>query len=214
MNVTIIGTGNMARAIAKLMLTGGNNVTLLSRTPDDAAASIQELALGAKKGAMIKAATLGSPISDSVVINTVWYPASLDVLKTYGDQLAGKVLVDTSNPLNETYSDLATPVGSSAAEELAKVAPKGVKMLKAFNTTFAGLISQGHVAGQPLDVFIAGDDAEAKATLAKLIEEGGQHAIDAGPLKRARQLEGLGLLSVVLQSKHDKPWMNSVKIMA
>ncbi len=132
----------------------------------------------------------------------------------YGDQLSGKVLVDTSNPLNQTYDDLATPAGSSAAEELAKAGPKGVKVLKAFNTTFAGLISQGHVGGQPLDVFIAGDDAEAKATLAKLIEEGGQHAIDAGPLKRARQLEGLGLLSITLQSKHDKPWMNSVKLMA
>lgn len=213
MNVTILGTGNMARAIAKRMLAGGNNVTLLSRTPDKAAGAIKELAQVAKKGATIKVATLGSPISDMVVISTVWYPASIDVLKTYGNQLSGKVLVDTSNPLNQTYDDLATPAGSSAAEELGKVAPQGVKVLKAFNTTFAGLISQGHVAGQPLDVFIAGDDAEAKATLAKLIEEGGQHPIDAGPLKRARQLEGLGLLSITLQSKHDKPWMNSVKLM-
>ena len=214
MNVTIIGTGTMARAIAKRMLAGGNNVILLSRTPDKAAPSTKELAQGAKKGATIKVETLGSPISDPVVINTVWYPASIDVVKAYGNQLSGKVLVDTSNPLNQTYDDLATPAGSSAAEELAKVAPKGVKVLKAFNTTFAGLISQGHVAGQPLDVFIAGDDAEAKATLAKLIEEGGQHPIDAGLLKRARQLEGLGLLSITLQSKHDKPWMNSVKLMA
>lgn len=214
MNVTIIGTGNMARAIAKRMLAGGNNVTLLSRTPDKAATLIKELSLSAKKGATIKAAALGTPISDPVVFSTVWYAVSLDILKMYGDQLSGKVLVDTSNPLNQTYDDLATPAGSSAAEEIAKAAAKGVKVLKAFNTNFAGLISQGHVAGQPLDVFIAGDDADAKATLAKLIGEGGQHAIDAGPLKRARQLEGMGLLSITLQSKHDKPWMNSVKLMA
>ena len=85
---------------------------------------------------------------------------------------------------------------------------------KAFNTTFAGLLAQGNVAGQPLDVFIAGDDEQAKATVAKLIEGGGQRTLDAGPLKRARQLEGLALLSITLQSKLDKPWMSAVKIVS
>jgi predicted dinucleotide-binding enzyme len=122
--------------------------------------------------------------------------------------------VDITNPMNQTFDNLATPPDSSAAEELAKVAPKSTKVLKAFNTTFAGLLAQGRVAGEPLDVFIAGDDEQAKATVAKLIEEGGQHIIDVGPLKRARQLEGLGLLSIVLQSKLDKPWMSVVKIVS
>ena len=122
--------------------------------------------------------------------------------------------MDITNPLNQAFDDLATPPGSSAAEELAKVALKDVKVIKAFNTTFAGLLAQGHVADQPLDVFIAGDDAQAKATVAKLIEEGGQRALDVGPVRRARQLEGLGLLSITLQSKVDKPWMSAVKILA
>ncbi len=214
MNVTILGSGNMARAIAARLLAGGNNVTLLSRTPDKAASHLQKLAPLAAKGATVKVAAQGSPISDPVVINSIWYPAALDVIASYGKQLDGRILVDITNPLNQTYDDLATPPGTSAAEELAKVAPAGAKVVKAFNTTFAGLLAQGNVTGQPLDVFVAGDDEQAKATVARLIEDGGQRALDAGPLKRARQLEGLGLLSIALQSKLDKPWMSAVKIVS
>ena len=214
MNVTILGSGNMARAIAARLLAGGNSVTLLSRTPDKAAAHIKELAPLAAKGATVKVAAQGSPISDPVVINSIYYPAVLDVITSYGKQLDGKILVDITNPLNQTFDDLATPPGTSAAEEIARVAPAGTKVVKAFNTTFAGLLAQGHVAGQPLDVLMAGDDEQAKATVAKLIEGGGQRALDAGPLKRARQLEGLALLSIVLQAKLAKPWMSGVKIVS
>ncbi len=214
MNVTILGSGNMARGIATRLLAGGNTVTLLNRTVAKAITLAQELAPLAKKGAAVKSGALGSPISDPVVINTIWYPVARDVVASYGKQLDGKILVDITNPLNQTFDDLATPPGTSAAEELAQVAPQGAKVLKAFNTTFAGLLAQGHVADQPLDVFIAGDDEQAKATLAKLVEDGGQRAFDVGPLKRARQLEGLALLNITLQSKLDKPWMSAVKIVS
>ena len=214
MNVTIIGTGRMARAIAVRMLAGGNSVTMLSRTPDKAKESIEKLTADAKKGSTIKVAALGSPIADPVVFSAVSYPVAEEIIRKHGNQLSGKILVDITNPLNQSYDDLATPPGSSAAEELAKTAPKGTKVVKAFNTTFAGPLSQGHIAGQPLDVFIAGDDEQAKATVARLVEEGGLHPIDAGPLKRARQLEGLALLNITLQSKAAKPWMNAVKIIS
>jgi predicted dinucleotide-binding enzyme len=212
MNITILGSGKMARAIATRMLAGGNSVTFLSRTPDQIASLVTELAPSAKKGATIKVAELGGPIADPVVINTIWFNAAQQVVKAHSAQLKGKILVDITNPLNQSFDDLATPPGSSAAEEIAKVAPQDTKVVKAFNTTFAGLLTQGHVAGEPLDVFIAGDDAEAKATVAKLIEEGGQHAFDVGPLRFARQLEALGLLNITLQSKLEKPWMSAVKI--
>ncbi len=214
MNVSILGTGNMARAIATRMLAGGNSVTLYSRNPEKANEVAQELSKSAKNGGAVHTAALGSPISDTVVFSTLWYPVVLDVARQYGNQLSGKVLVDVSNPLNQSYDDLATPAGSSAAEEIAKVAPKDTQVVKAFNTTFAGLVTQGNVAGQPLDVFIAGDDEGAKATLAKLIEQGGQRVIDAGPLKRARQLEGLAFLNITLQSKLEKPWMSAVKVVS
>ena len=212
MNVTILGTGNMGRAIATRMLESGNYVTLFSRDAEKAGAAMRELAHFAKNSAGLKSAALGSPITDPVVINTIWYPASLEVLAKYGSQLSGKILVDISNPVNQTYDDLITPPGSSAAEEIAKVVPKDVKVIKAFNTTYAGILSQGNVAGLPADVFIAGDDDQAKATLTTLIEKGGLRAIDVGPLRRARLIESLGLLSIIVQAKLEKPWMSGIKI--
>jgi 8-hydroxy-5-deazaflavin:NADPH oxidoreductase len=211
MKVTIFGSGNMARAIATRMLAGGNSVTILDRDPGKARTLAQELGAQAKQGATAQAASLGNPVADPVVVSALYYPVAREVIGTYKGQLTGKILVDISNPINETYDDLVTPPGSSAAEELAKIAP-GARVVKAFNTNFAGLLAQGHVGGEPLDVFIAGDDAEAKATVARLIQEGGQRVFDAGPLRRARQLEGLGLLSITLQSSVAKPWMSGVKI--
>jgi 8-hydroxy-5-deazaflavin:NADPH oxidoreductase len=213
MNVTIFGTGNMARAIATRLLAGGNNITLLSRDLDKAAEAAKALGPHAKKGADVKVAKLGSPIQDPVIINTIWFNSAVDIITSYNKQLGGKILVDVTNPLNQTFDDLTTPPGSSAAEEIAKIVPKDTKVLKAFNTTFAGLLSRGSIAGQPLDVLIAGDDAVAKATFSKLVEEGGQHAVDVGPLRFARQLESLGLLLIVLQSKVKKPGMSSFKLL-
>ncbi len=213
MNVTVLGTGNMARAISRLLLAGGNNVTLVGRNPEKAGAAVQELAHAARDVAFIKPAALDGSVADEVVINTIWYPACLEVLHNYRAGLSGKILVDISNPLNQSYDDLVTPPGSSAAEEIAKALPNSVKVLKAFNTTYAGVLTQGNLAGQPLDVFIAGDDEQAKETLAKLVEAGGQRSIDVGPLRRARLLESLGLLSILLQSKQEKPWMTGFKIL-
>jgi 8-hydroxy-5-deazaflavin:NADPH oxidoreductase len=211
MKITILGSGNMARAIATRMMAGGNSVTLLDRDPAKAQALAQDLSAQAKQGAAVQAARLGSPLADPMVISALFYPVAREVVGSYKDQLGGKVLVDISNPVNDTYDDLVTPPGSSAAEELAKIAT-GARVVKAFNTTFAGLLAQGHVGGEPLDVFIAGDDAQAKATVGRLIEEGGQRVFDVGPLRRARQLEGLGLLNITLQSSVAKPWMSAVKI--
>ncbi len=211
MNVTILGAGNMAKAIATRMLAGANNVTLLDRDPAKAEALAQQLRQRAKQSAKVETAPLGSPLQDPVVVVALFYPVAREVVSSYKDQLTGKILVDISNPLNATYDELATPPGSSAAEELAKIAP-GARVVKAFNTTFAGLLAQGHVGGAPLDVFIAGDDAGAKETVTRLIEEGGQRVFDVGPLRRARQLEGLGLLNIALQSRMTKPWMTAVKL--
>jgi 8-hydroxy-5-deazaflavin:NADPH oxidoreductase len=131
-------------------------------------------------------------------ILAVYAPSIPDVLNEYGDQFAGKILVDIANPLNATFDDLATPPGTSHAEETAKRAPASACLLKAFNTTFAGTLVAGEVAGQPLDVLIAGDDAAAKRRLAQLIEASGLRPMDVGPLKRVRQLEGIGLLHITL----------------
>jgi NADPH-dependent F420 reductase len=194
MNVTIIGTGNMGRGIATRVLAGGHGVTLLDR---DGAKSE---ALAGELGGSAGAGTVGDGIPDEVVVLAVPYEAAAPLVRQYGEALSGKVVVDITNPVNwETFDDLVTPPDSSAAEEIEKDAPEGARVVKAFNTTFAGTLVEGSVAGQPLDVYVAGDDAGAKETVAQLVRDGGLVAIDAGPLRRARQLEGLGFLGMTLQ---------------
>jgi predicted dinucleotide-binding enzyme len=128
-------------------------------------------------------------------------------------KLAGKVVVDIANPLNSTYDGLATAPDSSSAEDLAKAIAAGASVVKAFNTTFAGTLIAGEAGGQKLDVFIAGDDADAKAKVSQLVTDGGMRAIDAGPLHRARQIESMQLLQITLQGTLGTNWGSAIKIL-
>ena len=194
MNVTIMGTGNMGRGIATRLLAGGHEVTLLDREVGKSEDLAREL------GGSAGAGTVGDPISGEVVVLAVPYEAAAPLVGQYGEALSGKAVVDITNPVNwETFDGLVTPPNSSAAEEIEKAASEGAGVVKAFNTTFAGTLVEGEVAGQPLDVYVAGDDAGAKETVSHLARDGGLVAIDAGPLRRARQLEGLGFLGMTLQ---------------
>ena len=194
MQVTIIGTGNMARGIATRLLAGGHEITLLGHEAGEGEGLAREL------GSSVGAGTVGDPIPGDVVVLAIPYEAVGPVVQRYGDTLSGKVVVDITNPVDwQTFDGLVTPSDSSAAEEISKSAPEDARVVKAFNTTFAGTLVEGRVAGQPLDVYIAGDDDKAKGKVARLVRDGGLVAIDAGPLRRARQLEGLGFLSMTLQ---------------
>jgi NADPH-dependent F420 reductase len=199
MNVTIIGAGNMERGIGHRLVAGGHDVTVVDRDPEEAGRLTEELRGAAQAGATVEAAGPGAQLHGEVVILAVYYPGSLEIARELGDRLAGKVVVDISNPLNQTFDALATAPSTSAAEEVAATMPAGTNVVKAFNTTFSGTLVEGEVAGQPLDVLIAGDDEEAKETVAQLVRDGGLRAIDVGPLERARQLEGLGFLGITLQ---------------
>jgi NADPH-dependent F420 reductase len=199
MNVTIIGAGNLGRGIGHRLVAGGHDVTVVDRDPEEAEELVEELRGAAEASATIEATGPGAELRGEVMILAVYYPGNLELARELGDKLAGKVVVDIANPLNETFDGLATAPGTSAAEGLAESAPSGARVVKAFNTTFSGTLVEGEVAGQPLDVFIAGDDDEAKETVAQLVSDGGLRAIDVGPLERARQLEGLGFLGITLQ---------------
>jgi predicted dinucleotide-binding enzyme len=142
------------------------------------------------------------------------YRAAAAVLDAHRDDLAGAVIVDITNPVDfSTFEPLSLDAGS-AAQEIAGAAPEGAKVVKAFNTTFAGTLAEGAVAGQPLDVFIAGDDDGAKATVKQLVEDGGMRAVDAGPLARARELEALGYLHMALQDPLGTGFSSTVKVLA
>jgi 8-hydroxy-5-deazaflavin:NADPH oxidoreductase len=199
MHVTIIGAGNMGRGIGHRIVAGGHSVTIVDRDPEEAEQLMEELRGAAEGGATVEAAGPGAELRDEVVVLAVYYPGNLEIARDLGERLAGKVVVDISNPLNETFDGLATAPGTSAAEEAAQSAPAGARVVKAFNTTFSGTLVEGQVAGQPLDVLIAGDDEEAKERVAQLVRDGGLRAIDVGPLERARELEGLGFLGITLQ---------------
>ena len=213
MNVTIIGAGNMGRGIGTRLLSGGHSVTLVDREPESATALAEQLASSAKNGAMAQTAAFGSPIEDQVVILAVPFGATSSIIEQYDSKLSGKTVVDISNPLNPTYDGLAVPAGTSAAEEIAKEVPNGTKVIKAFNTIFAGTLEKGEVDNKPLDILIAGDDAEAKSKVAELIKDGGLRPIDTGPLSRARQLEGIGFLHITLQKTLATNWKSTVKIL-
>jgi 8-hydroxy-5-deazaflavin:NADPH oxidoreductase len=209
MNVTIIGTGNMARGIGARLLAGGHEVTVLGKETDAAEAVVKDLgAVGAANSGRS-----GDAIADDVVVLAVYYPDAQAAVEQYGDRLSGKVLVDITNPVNQTYDGLVTPPDGSAAQELAASAT-GARVVKAFNTTFANTLSEGRVAGEPLDVFIAGDDDEAKATVSKLVEDGGLRPIDVGPLKRARELEAAGLLHMSVQEALGTGFASALKIVS
>ena len=199
MQVTVIGAGNMGRGIGHRLVSGGHDVTVVDRDPEEAGRLVEELRAAAQGGATVEAEGPGAELRGEVVVLAVYYPGSLELARELGDRLARKVVVEISNPLNQTFDDLATAPGTSAAEELAGTVPAGAMVVKAFNTTFSGTLVEGQVSGQPLDVFIAGDDEGAKEPVAQLVRDGGLVAIDVGPLERARQLEGLGFLGITLQ---------------
>lgn len=194
MDVTIIGTGNMAQGIATRILAGGNGVILLGTEAGKGEALADEL------GGNVRAGVVGDALEGDVVVLAVPYEAAAAVIENYGDALSSKVVVDITNPVNwETFDGLVTPSDSSAAEEIEKSAPEGSRVVKAWNTTFAGTLVEGEVDGQPLDVFVAGDDADARSKVSALIEAGGSNAVEVGPLRRARELERLGFLGMTVQ---------------
>lgn len=180
--VSIIGTGNMGQAIAGVVSKGGHTVELLG------------------------SGDAGTSVTGDIVVLAVPYPALASIVAERGEQLAGKVVVDITNPLNfETFDSLTVPADSSAAAELASGLPQS-KVLKAFNTTFAATLATGTVGTQPTTVLIAGDDADAKSLLADVVKAGGINAVDAGSLRRARELEALGFLQLTLAAGGALPW--------
>jgi len=214
MEITIIGAGNMGRGIGTRLVSGGHSVTFVDVNPEAAEKTAADVKASAKKGAKVSTASLDGAKLGDVIVLAVAYGTNVQLVKQLGAKLVGKVVIDIANPLNKTYDGLATAADSSSAEEVASAVASGAKVVKAFNTTFAGTLLAGQVAGQPLDVFIAGDDADAKNKVAQLVKDGGMRAIDTGPLQRARQIEAMQFLHIILQGTLGTNWGSTVKILS
>ncbi|MDR3516660.1 MAG: NADPH-dependent F420 reductase [Azospirillaceae bacterium] len=190
--ISIIGSGGMAAAIGGLAAEAGHTVEVTGRDAAKARALAEQIGAGATTG------TFGAALAGDIVILAVPYSAVLDVVKQYGEELAGKLLVDITNPVNADFTGFVTPDNSFGAQEIAKAAPANAVIVKAFNTQFAHVLAAGPVAGHPLDIFLAGDDAPAKARVSAFIESLGLRPMDVGPLPMARTLEHVCLLSLGL----------------
>lgn len=187
-SISIIGTGNMASTIARLAIAGGNTVEVVGRDQSKATELANTLGGGTTTG------ELGAVPAGDIVIVALGYANVVPVVVQYGDALAGKVIVDVCNPVNSAGDGLAIPDGTSIAQDVAATAPASASVVKAFNTTFGAVLAKG----QPLDVFIAGDDERAKADVAEFVESLDLRPLDVGGLSMARYLEGTGLVMIGL----------------
>lgn len=176
MKIAILGRGNMGAPMADLARQAGHDATALG-CDDDAASAI--------RGA------------DLVMLALHFGPAQEMLSRAdVREALVGKILIDASNPLSADFMSLTVGHDTSAGEILAALVP-GARVVKAFNTVFAGLLKTKAEGGAcPVPVYIAGDDAEARAQVVTLVEDMGLSAIESGPLGNARYLEPMAEMMI------------------
>lgn len=209
--ITIVGSGRMARGLAQAAIRAGRAVQILARNGSQLRDLVESLGAGASGGA------IGAPIEGGLVFLAVPYREIRSVVLELGDGIEGRVLVDIANPVDvASFDRLLTPAGTSSAEELAQMVKGRAEVVKAFNTVFPGPLEAGSVAGEHLDVFIAGDSEAAKEKVSALAAHSKMRPIDVGPLRRARELEAFMLLVFGLQVSpaHEKfNWDTSLRIL-
>lgn len=192
MNISIIGTGNMAKGLAAVFSSAGHQVALSNRAFEKAQAVARELGDGVNPVALPDAAQTAD-----IVVLAVPYEAVSDVTDAAGG-LAGKIVIDITNPMTADFSGLSIGHTTSAAEEIQKRAPSA-KVVKAFNTIFAQVLDSGaRAAGRPATVFVASDDDRARATVVELARSAGFEVLETGGLATARYLEPVAALNITL----------------
>jgi 8-hydroxy-5-deazaflavin:NADPH oxidoreductase len=204
MQIAIIGSGNVGKALAGSFTRAGHDVTLTASNPDHARDA------AAQSGGRAAESNREAATAAELVVLAVHNPAVDGVVAELGDALAGKVVVDVTNRVDPANPG-STLDGTSAAEQIQARAPEA-RVVKAFNTAFASRQADPVVEGVALDAFIAGDDDQAKQAVAELAGSIGFRPIDAGPLVMARALEAMALLNITLQLRNNWPWQAGFKL--
>ena len=186
--ISIIGTGNMARTLGTLAVAGGNTVEVIGRDQSKAAELAKTLGGGTTVG------EFGAVPAGHIVILAVLFASAVPAVSEFGDALAGKTIVDITNPFNDSGTGLEVPANTSIAQMVAEAVPASAHVFKAFNTLFQVVLAKG----QPFDVFIAGDNERAKADVAAFVESLKLRPLDVGGLTMAPYLEGTGLVMIGL----------------
>lgn len=207
MNITIIGTGNMAKGISTRLVSGGHKVTFHAQD-ENKGSELVEYLKSLNESADVSVTNVGSE-ADEIVILATPYTEVESIAKQYGD-FDGKIVIDITNPVDFSTFQLIPEPGQSGAQEIAKLLPSAT-VVKAFNTILAGTLEAGAVDGKELDVFVAGDDQDAKNKISEFVKTSGMRPIDVGPLSEARHLEGFGLIQMKVQDQIGTAWMSALK---
>lgn len=188
-SISIIGSGKMSGAIAEVATRAGAGVQIIKRSAESRSAARPGPGYG----------VMGDKLTGDLVVLAVPYGAYPGIVEHYRDQLREKVVIDISNPIDfSTYDRLVSPADSSTAAELVKLLPAGTAVVKAFNVNLGDTLVSGTNGTTRTTVLFDGDYAEAKMAVAAFIEAAGMRAVDVGPLTRARELEAMGFLQIVV----------------
>ena len=212
--IAIIGaTGSMGSAIAKSLAKGNYRLLLFSTDTDKLNALVEEIK---KTNLYADIDCIGCPFDASweadIIIPAIPFDAEKEIAEKIRQVATGKIVISIANPLNQSFDGLITAAGTSAAEELQKLLPYS-KIVKAFNTTFAGDFSQLLIDGKQADAFIAGNDEEAVHTVEEMVRTAGFNPIAAGKLSVSRILENMQLLLIQLNTKYNYNWIAGWKIL-
>lgn len=202
--IAIIGaSGNMGSAIAKSLATSPYRLLLFGKEEATLRSLLKEIRTTNKKAdAQILACAADASWEADIIIAAVPFAAEKELAEKIRQVATGKIVISISNPLNETYTGLVTDGNTSSAEELQKLLPHS-KVIKAFNTTFAGDFSQPIIDGKTIDTFIAGNDEEALETVSDVVRFAGFNPIKAGALAVSRTLENMQSLLIRLSIKNN-----------
>lgn len=195
MKVGILGTGEVGRTLAEGFKKHGHDVKLGHRDP---------------KASYADAARFG----EVVLLCTPWYGTENAIKLADPKNLAGKVVIDVTNPLKfeeEKAPALALGFTDSGGEQVQRWLPQS-RVVKAFNIVGNTLMVNPMLPGGPPDMFIAGNDAAAKQTVTRICEQFGWPVVDIGGMEGARLLEPLAMLWVVVGFKLDR-WEQAWKLL-
>ena len=205
MNVAIIGTGNVGRALAASFTRAGHTVTLASRDPEHAAAA------AAATGARFAKTNAEAAAAAQVVVLAIPFASIEAVAAEIREAVTGKPVVDATNRMSFGPNGPMIDNGDSNADRLAAWLPDA-HIVKAFNTLLASHQADPMADGTQLDGFVAGDDRDAKDTVLELVRSIGLNPVDVGPLVRAQQLEQIAFLNIALNATANGSWTSGWRL--
>jgi NADPH-dependent F420 reductase len=191
MKIAVIGIGNVGGTLGPAWAKAGHEVIFGVRDPHSA--KVKTLLEKAGHNARAAAVAEAAAAADIIVLATPW-SATQEAIKAAGN-LAGKLVVDCTNPIAPDLKGLSIGTTTSAGEQVARWA-EGAKVVKAFNTTGSGNMANPQYGSQAVTMFICGDDPEAREAVAQLAKDVGFEPCITGPLYHARYFEPLAMLWV------------------